>query len=67
MRRTVPPGPRHGRNNVRAAPGANRQSAASCSRRTAGHDEAIAQLEEALLGDSRAALLFLQHVKAVEV
>lgn len=30
-------------------------------------DEAIAQLEEALLGDSRAALLFLQHVKAVEV
>jgi hypothetical protein len=30
-------------------------------------DKAIAQLEEALLGDSRAALLFLQHVKAVEV
>src|SRR5258708_15846667 len=30
-------------------------------------DRAIAQLEEALLGDSRAALLFLQHVRAVEV
>ena len=29
--------------------------------------KAIAQLEEALLGDSRAALLFLQRVKAVEV
>ena len=30
-------------------------------------DKAIEQLEEALLGDSRAALLFLQHVRAVEV
>jgi hypothetical protein len=30
-------------------------------------DKAIAQLEEALLSDSRAALLFLQHVRAVEV
>jgi len=30
-------------------------------------NHAIAQLEEALLGDSRAALLFLQHVSAVEV